>query len=500
MINIMYLVLLAMLALNVSDTILNAFKNLNDSLGTAKNNISTSVNQLFSDFENDKLKNEPERARPIYAAAKQARDLTEQLNAYVEGLKKEFIQAGQGYDTITGDLVERANLDIAPGIMINRREGQKLKAKINETREKLIALLDAKERQNITFSLSATDPAKPIEGKKTWEEVNFGEGTPLTAAMTILTKIQADTRNAESDVVKKIFGRMDKAVVNLDKFAAVAVAPTSYLLQGQPYTAEVFLTAYDSKSNPSISVNGSPVHVKDGRGTYTVNTSKAGFFSWKGTIRVRQTDGTIKEYLTPDQKYQVALPSAVVSAEAMNVFYAAVPNPLRVSAPGIPKESLRVSISGANSVTGSNDKWVADVKNPGEKAIVTVSAILHGKTTKLGTSEFRVKRIPDPVAKWAGKPGGTMAAPTIRSQTKLFAILENFDFAASFNVTRFTLIMVPPRGDPFRETTSGNTLNAKMLAAISKVTPGYTVIFNDIIAVGPDGSQRLLSPVVLNAN
>ncbi|HYK75496.1 MAG TPA: gliding motility protein GldM, partial [Daejeonella sp.] len=340
MINIMYLVLLAMLALNVSDTILNAFKNLNDSLETSKTNVHNSVSQLFSAFENTKLKDEPLRAKPIYEKAQQAKAISDELNNHVEGLKKQFVTAGQGYDKETGDLVERSNLDIAPGIMINNKKGKELKEKINATRERLINLLEPQDRSLVTFSLEAKDPAKPVDGKRTWEEINFGEGTPLTAAMTILTKIQADVKNAESDVVKKIFGKMDQAIVNLDQFAAVAVAPTSYIIAGQPYTAEVFLTAYDSRSNPSITVGGSSLQVKDGKGLYSVNTSNEGLFSWTGTVRVKQTDGTVKEYKTAEQKYQVSRPSAVVSPDKMNVFYIGVPNPVSVSAPGIPKENL----------------------------------------------------------------------------------------------------------------------------------------------------------------
>src|SRR5690606_35032440 len=112
--------------------------------------------------------------------------------------------------------------------------------------------------------------------------------------------------------------------------------PSSYVVQGQPYTAEVFLTAYDSKSNPEITVGETPLDVTNGKGVYTVNTSKEGVYTWVGTIRVKQTDGTVKEYTTTPQSYQVARPSAVVSPDKMNVFYIGVANPVSVSAPGIP--------------------------------------------------------------------------------------------------------------------------------------------------------------------
>ncbi|WP_207533900.1 gliding motility protein GldM [Desertivirga arenae] len=495
MINIMYLVLLAMLALNVSDTILNAFKNINDSLETSRKNVDVSVTQLFSSFEATKLKEEPVRAKPLYEKAKQAQSIAAELNTYIEGLKQEFTTAGQGIDPETGDLVERSNLDIAPGIMVNKKKGEELQKKVNETREKLLALLDAKERQSVTFSLEAKNPEK---GNKDWAEVNFGEGTPLTAAMTILTKLQSDVKNAESDVVKKIFGKMDQAVVNLDKFAAVAVAPTSYLIQGQPYTAEVFLTAYDSKANPSISVNGSSLQVKDGRGVYSVNTGREGMFTWKGKIAVKQTDGSIKYYETPEQKYQVARPSAVVSPDKMNVFYIGVPNPVSVSAPGIPKESINVSMSGG-SISGSGGSYTVKVSSPGE-ATVNVSANIGGKTQNIGSSRFRVKRIPDPVAKFGGKTGGSLPTVAIKAQNKVFAVLEGFEFDANFSVTRFNLIIVKPRADAVVLQTSGNTLSGAMQSAINTITPGSKVIFDGIVAVGPDGSQRQLNSIALSAN
>lgn len=500
MINIMYLVLLAMLALNVSDTILNAFKNINDSLTTSKTNVNNSVNQLFTSFENTKLKEEPQRAKPIYDKAVQARAIAEDLNNYIEKIKEHFVKEGQGYSKESGDLVERANLDISPGYMVNQGEGLKLKNKINETREKLIALVDPKDRAKLTFSLEAKDPTIAVEGKKKWEEINFGEGTPLTASMTVLTEIQTDTKNAESDVVKNIFGKMDQAVVNLDQFSAVAVAPSSYVVAGQPYTAEVFLTASDSKSNPNITVNGSNLSTENGRGKYTVGTAREGVYTWVGSIRVKQNDGTIKEYKTAPQTYQVARPSAVVSPDKMNVLYVGVPNPVSVSAPGIAKEKLHLSISGG-SISGSAGKFTANVSSPGTIAKITVSGETSpGKTQVLGVQEFRVKRIPDPKAQFAGKTSGAVASGNIKAQDRVFARLENFDFDAKFNVTRFSLTVIKPRQDAVTMSATGSDLSGAMRSALATITPGTRVIFDNIIAVGPDGTQRGLDPISLQAN
>ncbi|WP_231425865.1 MULTISPECIES: gliding motility protein GldM [Pedobacter] len=491
MINIMYLVLLAMLALNVSDTILDAFKNINDSLDTSKNNVNTSINQLFSAFENSKLKEEPARAQPIYEKAKQAQAAADELNNYIESLKKEFTTAGDGIDPETDDLVNRSNQDIAQNIMINQKKADELKKRINATREKLISLLDPADRATVAFSLEAKDPVRKRKGN--WQETYFGEGTPLTAAMTILTKLQTDTKNAEAEVVKKLFGNMDKAQVNLDQFAAVAVAPTSYVIQGQPYTAEVFLTASDSRSTPDITVNGNKLSIKEGKGTYTGGTSSVGEFTWVGTIRVRQTDGQVKEYKTQPQKYQVAKPSATVSSTKMNVIYAGIPNPFTVSAAGFPLESVRASIS-AGSMSGSNGNYNVNVSGGqvGSEVSINVSATNAGKTVSLGAQKFRVKAIPKPVAKVGGRAGGDIASVQLKSESEIEADLDDFPFDVKFKIQRYKLTIIKPRSDAVTISGSGGSFAGAVKAAINSVTPGTRVFFEDIVSVGPDGRQNVL--------
>jgi gliding motility-associated protein GldM len=499
MIGILYLVLLGLIALNVPDSLLDAFKNITDSLDKSRGNVTTSIQNTYSAFEKTKLKDQPERAKPVYNKAKEASKVAEELNGYVETLKKKLIEAGGGINENTGDVGARDNLDISPRIMINQKNADVLRKKIDETREKLIALLDEKDRKVVNFSLNAVDPPKRAGLNKSWQEAYFGDGIPLGATLTTLAKIEADSKNAESEVVKKILGEVDQAVVNLDQFSAVAVAPTSYVLVGQPYTAEVFLTASDSKSSPSVTVDGSRLPVESGKGKYTGNTGSEGMHTWIGTITVKQTDGTVKTYTTAPQTYQVAKPSAVVSPDKMNVLYIGVPNPVSVSAPGIPKEKLKVNISNG-SLSGSNGHYTAMVTTPGTVQISVSGELAPGKTAILGSTEFRVKRIPDPKAQFAGKSGGTTSAANIKAQDALFAKLDYFDFDARFNVTRFTLLIVKPRQDPITFTGNGNTLNAAMHSAINSITPGSTVVFKEIVAVGPDGTQRGLDNIVLFAN
>lgn len=499
MIGILYLVLLGLIALNVPDSLLDAFKNIKNSLDTSSSNVDKGIKTTYTTFENSKLKEQHERAQPIYEKAQRASKVAKALNDYVQAIRDRLVAEGGGINPSLDDVNARDNLDISPRIMINNKKGEELRQKINDTRDQLLGLLNAKEKQGVNFSLNADAPTQTSGPRKTWEEAYFGDGIPLGASLTTLAKIQTDTKNAENEVVKRILGEVDQAQVNLDKFDAVAVAPTSYVLVGQPYTAQVFLTAYDSKLSPTITVDGANIPTDAGKGKYTGSTGSEGMHTWIGKIRVKQTDGTIKEYTTTPQTYQVAKPSAVVSPDKMNVLYIGVPNPVSVSAPGIAKEKLKVSISSGN-LTGSAGHYVASVSAIGTTTVTVLGELSPGKTGVLGSSLFRVKRIPDPKPQFAGKSGGNTSAANLRAQDRLFAKLEGFDFDAKFNVTRFTLLFAKPRQDVIAKSGSGNELTAEMRTLMNTVTPGTTIEFKDIIAVGPDGTQRGLDPITFNAN
>ena len=490
MIGILYLVLLGLVALNVSDSILDAFKNLGNSLNTSTQNTQAGIDNMFLAFRETKLKENPERAQPILTKAEQAQAVVAKLTSKIKEYSELLSAQGGGIDEETGDVKFRSSTDLSPRLMINEGRAKELKALISSTAEELKRLTN----NEVSFSLSAEDP-KPRGGvKKSWEDVNFGDGIPLTAAITALEKISADAKNAESAAVKHIFGKMDQAVVNLDKFAAVAVAPSSYLIAGQPYTAKVFLTAYDSKSSPSISVNGSAIPVVDGQGTYSI-TPGVGVHTWKGSISVQQTDGTVKTYETEPMTFQVAKPSAVVSADAMNVMYIGVDNPVSISAPGVPMESLKLSGSGVSLTPKGNGKYVARVSSPGEVSL-SVSATIDGKTQNFGASKFRVKRIPKPTARVAGKEGGRISVAQLRGQNVISASLDNFDFDAKFNVTKFNMYILKPRVDPIGPySASGNNFSGQMKTALSGLVAGSVVTIYDIVGVGPDGIAQNLNPI-----
>jgi gliding motility-associated protein GldM len=504
MIGILYLVLLGLIALEAPETLLDAFKNIRDSLTASKVIVTSSINTTIKAFAASKLKEQPERAQPIYDRALKAKAYADAFDKYVDSLETILGEAGGGINADTKDYNGRENVDASVHLMVaddGPKQGYVLEKKINALRENLMSLLQDKEKVGVDLPLHTVAPVH-VAGfdDKDWEQSNFGEGLAMTAAMTQLVKIQTDAKNAENEVVKKILIEADEAKVNFDKFAAVAIAPSSYVLLGQPYTADVFLTAYDSQLSPKITVGGSTLNVAEGKGKYTGSTSSEGLHTWAADIDLKDNDGKITSYKTEPVTYMVAKPSAVVSPDKMNVLYIGVPNPVSVSAPGVALKDLHVSMEGGSISPVSEGKYTIKVMTIGAASVTVAGEISKGKSVVLGKSPFRVKAIPDPKAQYAGKSGGNTSAANLRGQDYVYAVLKDFDFDAKFNVTRFTLLIAKPRQDVIQLSASSGQLSGAMHSAMNIVTPGTTVVFKDIIAVGPDGRQRGLDPIVISAN
>jgi len=496
MMGILYLVLLGIAATTVTDHVLDAFRNLTVSLETSTKNVQSTVDNTFASFEATKLKNEPVRARPVYDRALLVKKYVADLDGKINDIKGELIKEGRGIDEASGDVVARADIDISPRMMVRKGRAAELKKAIEDTRTKILSTLSPQEQEGLKLALNADDPPKRKGSlRTTWADDNFGDGIPLTAAITALTKIQADLKNTESDVIKKILGEVDVAVITLDRFEAVAVAPSSYILVGQQYKADVFLTASDSKTNPEILVGGQKLSIVDGKGLYTAAATSEGEKHWSGVIRIKQTDGTIKEYNLPEQTYTVAKPSASVTPDKMLVFYIGVDNPVTVSAPGFSKDKIHASIS-AGSITGSNGAYIVKVTQRGNVKVTVTGEQEKGKSTVLGVSEFRVKPIPPPHVKFANKGGGRLSAPAMRSQNRIFAVLDDFEFDAKFNINHFTMFINKPRADIQKYESNSNMFTPEMQAAMNGITSGSRVTFDFVFATGPDGMKRSLDPII----
>lgn len=342
------------------------------------------------------------------------------------------------------------------------------------------------DKERIIISLDAKD-AKD----KSWENAQFSS-VPVTAAVTILTKLEGDVKNSEVEILKYLQSSIYASDVKFDKLKAVAVAPSSYVLVGQPYTAEVFLTATSSTLKPDVYAGGSKLPVDaDGIAKFSTTASSVGEHTWGGKIVVVQPDGTTKDY-PYTAKYEAAAPSANVSADKMNVLYIGVENPVSVSAAGVPSSKVRASLSGAGSLSGGNGKYIAQVTTPGQVTI-NVSAEINGKMTNMGSRLYRVKQVPPPTPKFAGLSTGRVSSAAAKAQPGVFAVLENFDFDMKFSVTGYTMYVVKKRTDPIFESVNGPALTARLRQALASVTAGDKITIEDITVRDPKGNSRRLS-------
>ncbi|MBQ1698264.1 MAG: hypothetical protein II075_10325, partial [Bacteroidales bacterium] len=342
----------------------------------------------------------------------------------------------------------------------------------------------------------STDPMKSQndEGEVVpWANSNF-EHLPAAGVLTLMTKMQADVRNTESSVLSYLLNQIGKTDMKFNAIKAVVNAKSSYVLVGQPYKAEIFIAAYDSTQNPDILVGGSKIPVNNGVGVFTGNTSSVGPKSFGGVIKLKnKSTGEVKDYPFKGE-YEVGQSSLSVSPTKMNVLYIGVPNPIDITASGVPAEKLNVSISGG-SITraGQTGSYIAQVKAPG-KVNISVTANVDGQTKSLGSKEFRVKRVPDPVAKVAGKRDGTVTKAELAAQAGVKADLENFDFDMKFNVVSFK-VSATVKGFTQDAASNSAAFTAQQKQIIQQVASGGKIYIEDIKAKGPDGSIRSLGTI-----
>jgi gliding motility-associated protein GldM len=417
----------------------------------------------------------------------------------IETIKQELIAQTGGLNEDNGDLKSRDDLGVSHKELVEKKKGDVLQKKIEEAAKKLGALIGS-DSKAIGLALDWPKINPSTKTAQTWADYNFGEGKPLTSTITLLSKFQNDAKNAEAYVISKLYQETTGGGV-VDSYKAVAVAKSSYILAGQTYEADVFLTAGSSSIPIIATANGSTLPNENGMGKYKTSASKEGVFKWTGTVSFKDpTSGQIKSFTTDPIEYQVARPSAVVSPDKMNVFYKGVDNPVSVSAPGIAKEKLKVSVSGG-SVSGSNGNYNVRVTS-GSEATVTVSAeIEKGKTQVLGATKFRIKEVPNPIATFGGKASGRVALSAAKGINRLEAELKDFDFDLKFNVTKFTVTFSKYRQDPIILQSSDGSMTSDMRRIINTLTPGDLIIFQNITVYGEDKTTRNLeSGVTITIN
>lgn len=489
MINFMYLVLTAMLALNVSSEILNAFKVVNGSLiksndvvDRSNTNVQTALAALMADPANK------EKATEWKQRADQAIALTKSESQFIESLKDSLMRAS-GYNPEKGDTTfKEDDLNAPTRLFDTYGQGEILKNTLAKFKTNVLAVLPAGDQAAIASQIPID--LNPIKSNNTASEKDWTTGyfhmTPTIAALTILSKFQNDVKRSGNIVAEHCLQQVGKVEFHLDKFQAFAGQNSQYLLPGQPFELTAGLGAFSSANLPTVSVNGSSVPVDaNGVATYKETAGGGGDRNLSVVISYKNPNTGIIEKTTKEIKYTVGQASgASIFLTKMNVMYIGVDNPITVSGGSGKAETMQVSFSGG-SVTGTGSSRICRTQSSPGNATINVS--IEGKSTSF---PIRVKFLPDPVPLIGSAKHGPMAAASFRAMGGVRAELEGSDFEAPFTILGYT-VGGSVNGQYLEVAVNGAQWGGN--AVISAAKPNSVVSIFHIRAKGPDGRERTLN-------
>lgn len=505
MINLMYLVLTAMLALNVSSEILHAFKTINQSISSSNSSIEDKNNKLYQNFEDQEA--DPitrDRIKPYNDKAKVVRTSASDIIKYLEDWKERIITESGGREA-NGDIKREDNIDASTLLLVEKKGGDEIKAKLSSLRESLLQVVTPEYRTQLEKELPVQiqNPDKTDNNPQGDWSTGYFYNMPTMAVITLLSKFQNDVRNSEAMTINQLSKEAGDIVIKFDEVEAIAVPQTSYALVGQKVEARILLAAYNKAGKPVVSSNtGRVTKVENGVATWETSASGVGLQTVKGRVTLDLGGKRIeKDYKF---EYMVGSEGGSIQLDKMNVFYIGVPNPITITAAGYSVEDVSLTVPNADLTPTGKGKYDVKVSTPG-KVLATIMAKTASGMKQVGQPmEIRVKTIPDPVAKVGGKTGGPVPVNVFKAQSGVVALLENFDFDAKFKVLSYDFSYLPKKGDyqPLGSVKgalfSNNQAVDRYIRDIARM--GDKVFIENIKAVGPDGRTRNLNQIVLSLN
>jgi len=559
MINMMYLVLTALLALNVSKEVLNSFFEVNLGIERSTTNFNAKNGDTYAAFdaaaELNKIKAGPfrDQAYEVKASADELVEFIQEMkyNLVLAADKEVYLGSQLELKDENGDLLENkaittpwnelsddekkmtiGNLSVkddrhAAGDLFysakrNKNIASDLKDNLISYKNSLLTISEGNESLIKSINETCNYDDKKVKGKKQlWEEYNFYD-MPSVGALTLLSKMQSDVRNTEADVITMLRENIDATSLKFTTAEGIQIPQSNFVLKGDTFRAQIFISAkdttqdpmiyvgeYDSLGNENYQMKGTEgidynsVKVVNGKGIFSERASSEGMQKWGGLIAMKTANGT-KMYPF-NGEYLVAAKTAVVSPTNMNILYLEVDNPLKISVPGY--------TAGEISAVITNGKVSATKRSLGEysarpskkgKAIVSLYAEVEGKRTKMGQMEFRVKEVPPPKAKvqFAISANGVLVIDKMKMVNAggLGAELKDFDFkGVRYVITSYRLSGVY-KGEQMKEDTKGPQFTTKMINIIKNTKSGNAITISNIKAKRVDAKNtavRVLDPLVI---
>ncbi len=509
MINLMYIVLTAMLALNVSSDVLNGFSQVHDSLHHTNSNLTMRSDMQFA-YLSELYEKNPAKAGPWYEKGATLKQRSDALYASIDSLKTAIARAADGPKGDFTNIINLDDLEASSVTMLNptTRSGQRLREAVDAYREYVLTLLPDTAKRSMVQRMLTTE-VKTIPGTvgpTTWEEKMF-DNMPAVAAVTLLTKLQNDLRQAQSEAMASLITNVDIGDVRVNELNAYVIPVSNMIMRGGRYSADIVLAAIDTTQRPQIYVGGS--RLNNDRGHYEFVASQVGSHEYSGYIEVPRGDGSMDRRPFKGN-YTVIEPMATISATMMNVLYAGIDNPISISVPGVPMTSINATMTNG-TLTRSGDHWIARPGKVGSEAEISVSANMEGSVQQMGSMKFRVRKLPDPLPYVAVKDaqGNTVhykGSPKRISKAALLAAdgvgaaIDDEIINVTYTVLSFSTTFFDSMGNAIPEVSNGAHFSPRQKEQFKRLKPGKSFFITNVKAKGPDGITRDIPPMEVALN
>lgn len=498
MINLMYVVLMALLALNVSTEVLDGFSLIEDSLQRTTANASRENQVIYNNFDSQMQAN-PIKTKAWYDKAQEVRRVSDSLYVFADMLKMAIARGADGQNADIHDIRNKEDLEAAAQVMLApvTGKGRELCIAINSFRQQMTALIDdSLKRENIAGNLS-TDVPKNAGGKQ-WQEYMF-ESMPAAAAVAMLTKLQSDIRYAEGEVLHSLMANIDEKDVRVNNINAFVIPNAQTIVRGNRFQARIGLAAIDTTQAPDVYVNNNKVKLKNG--TYDILCSKTGDFTLKGWLETKDKAGhAIRREFA--QQYKVIEPTATVSADLTNVLYAGYDNPISVSVPGVPLSSVSAAMQGGTLTQTALGRYVAKPAKVGQDAVITVFSNNGGAKQQMAQYSFKVRKLPEPTpyielndakGNTDSYRGGALAKARLMTANRVGAAVDDGILHIPFKVLSFEMVFFDNMGNAVPIASDADSFSQQQRETLRKLAKGRRLYISRLTAVGPDGVQRKIN-------
>jgi len=494
MINLMYLVFIAMLAFNVSVEVLDGFEIVDKSLGNSSGTMLKRNRLIMDELTAYHVQN-PEKAGEWYRKGVQVRSMSDSVIAYIDELKLRMVREADGKKADIDNIKHKDDLEAASVIMLSplNGEGKRFRNAIDAYRDSVTCLVTDPARRLIIEKNLNTQPRL---ANKSWEASLF-EQMPLAAAITMLTKIENDVRSSEGEALTNILHNVDIGDFRVNRLNAYIIPESDIVMQGSSYNARIVLSAEDSTRQPHIVVNGEHLNMAE-NGLFSVRADRTGTFPVEGYLEMTGSDGSITRRPF-ESSYTVIEPLATIAPTLMNVLYAGIDNEVSISVPGIAPDDVSATITNGTLVRRGN-MWVARPTAIGEEVIISVSArTAGGEVRRVAVKEFRVRALPDPTPYIEhrdanGNPmmfkGGGLQKAALINAREIKAAIDDGILSIPFRVINFRTVFFDSMGNAIPEISDGNRFSERQKEQIRRLARGSYFYISGVRAVGPDGTER----------